>query len=414
MAKKSQSNSITDRSKRRSRPKISSPPVSGQSDSTSQAEWANELGPPRSLSIGTKLKRHGLSSMFPKMSSSQRETLKTSLRTHGQRVPIVLLDELILDGGGRYDALADLGMPLRVANYIGGDPRGFTFAQNFCRRSLTQGQGLMVAAKMTTLKPGEKSKPGAKETNLSISLEEAAEWTGFSISTIKTAKKVVESKRQDIIQAVESEKISIDLASKLIGLTEEQVRQVLESENPKKEINKVLGGSEGDGIGATRNSRSRRQQNANEDKQSEETQVQNNLVEEDESDMAEGDELSADEPFAENFLADDEEDVDDEDTAETMFDWFKKSYYRLSDDDRQRLSDLVYDFFYEEKLWGPAGDGDMTDSELASEDIDDSEDEEVVEFPEEEEDYSDLDVGEEDDDDYVDDSDGVEEEWDEN
>ncbi len=198
-----------------------------------------QIGKVRTLPAGTKLERHPLSALFPDASEDQTENLRNSLRTHGQQNPIALMDGKVIDGWGRYSQLTGLNLPLLVADYIGDDPTGFVFAQNYCRRSMTKQQRLVTTAKLTNLKQG-KPKEGAKQANLSLSLEQAAKLTGISETTIKNVKKVIESKNSELIKSVESEKISVDMGLKLLDKPKDQVEAVLNSENPKKTFNELF------------------------------------------------------------------------------------------------------------------------------------------------------------------------------
>lgn len=61
------------------------------------------LGNIRVLPVGTLLERHPLSTPFPNLSEDQAKNLRSSLQTHGQQNPIVLLADKIIDrtGGSR-------------------------------------------------------------------------------------------------------------------------------------------------------------------------------------------------------------------------------------------------------------------------------------------------------------------------
>lgn len=199
-----------------------------------------ELGPVKTLPVGTKLERHLLSAMYPSMPDDQASGLENSLRTKGQINPIVLYKGKVIDGWERYMKLLKLGMPIMVVEYTGDDPAGYVLALNSCRKSFTAGQRLFVAARMTTLKPGEKTKSGSKEVNLSISLDEASKMTGLSASTVKKAKKILDAEDEGLIRAVEEMRISVDMACRLIGKDEDDIQKVLNSDNPKQTAAELL------------------------------------------------------------------------------------------------------------------------------------------------------------------------------
>ena len=206
-------------------------------------ETKRQLGSTKTLPAGTKLERHPLSASFPDPTKEQAESLRNSLRTHGQLNPIVRWDDKIIDGWWRYSQLTSLNQPLLISDYVGDDPVGFVYVQNYCRRDLTDQQRLVVTAKLTNLKQG-KPKAGAKQVNLALSLKQAAELTHFSESTIKKVKKILDSKNNDLIEGIESEKISIDMGTALIDKPKEQIKAVLSSNNPKKTFKELTSSSD--------------------------------------------------------------------------------------------------------------------------------------------------------------------------
>jgi hypothetical protein len=88
------------------------------------------------------------------MEGEELEALVASIKEHGLRRPITLLDDKILDGRNRYRACLLAKVEPATRNFRGGDPLAFVVDENVCRRHLDESQRAMVAAKMATLSEG--------------------------------------------------------------------------------------------------------------------------------------------------------------------------------------------------------------------------------------------------------------------
>ncbi len=93
------------------------------------------------------MKQHPLSAKFPAMSADEFESLKEDLEQFGQRDPIIIYENMVLDGWNRYRALEELGLGSKteaLSDVI--DPVSFVFSKNLHRRHLDAGQrGILVA-----------------------------------------------------------------------------------------------------------------------------------------------------------------------------------------------------------------------------------------------------------------------------
>jgi hypothetical protein len=98
-----------------------------------------------------KKRIHPLAEIFPELEATAFENLKGSIDEHGQRDPIVLLGDEILDGRNRYKACLELGRNPQFRNFDparDGDPIKFVADKNLNRRHLTPGQRASVAKKI--------------------------------------------------------------------------------------------------------------------------------------------------------------------------------------------------------------------------------------------------------------------------
>jgi hypothetical protein len=97
---------------------------------------------------------HPLAEVLPLIEGTEFNDLVNSIRAHGLREPITMLDDMILDGRNRYLACLKVGIEPRVELFTGNDPVAFVADKNLCRRHLTVGQRAMAVAKLATLSNG--------------------------------------------------------------------------------------------------------------------------------------------------------------------------------------------------------------------------------------------------------------------
>lgn len=81
------------------------------------------------------LRNHPAADAFPMMDDGRYAELLADIRQNGQREPITLCEEMILDGRNRYRACVELGIEPETRDYIG-DPWAFAWSLNGARRDL--------------------------------------------------------------------------------------------------------------------------------------------------------------------------------------------------------------------------------------------------------------------------------------
>jgi ParB-like chromosome segregation protein Spo0J len=109
------------------------------------------------------LEFHPLAIIFPLIEAAEFEAFVDDVREHGLAEKIVMHEDKILDGRNRYRALAQLGLTneevLRSHTEAldqGVDPLAFVISKNLKRRHLDEGQRAMVAARLATLRDGQR------------------------------------------------------------------------------------------------------------------------------------------------------------------------------------------------------------------------------------------------------------------
>lgn len=98
---------------------------------------------------GQELDDHEIAQIFPMMDKDDRKALDASIKSHGLREPIILLDGKILDGRNRWEACRAVGAEPRFEFYNykthGQSPTAYVMDRNFTRRHLTVGQKAAIA-----------------------------------------------------------------------------------------------------------------------------------------------------------------------------------------------------------------------------------------------------------------------------
>ncbi|HAU75923.1 MAG TPA: hypothetical protein DCW88_10445 [Agrobacterium sp.] len=176
-------------------------------------------------------KPHPLAELFPMMDDDAFLDFAQDIEKHGQREPIIIYENKILDGRNRYKACQMLGFSPRFKEYNGNDALGFVISLNLKRRHLTESQRSMVAGKLANLGKGNLS----KSANLPISpvsQPEAAKMLNVSERSVRTAKQVQKTGVPELVKAVEEGAVSVSAAAVIAKQTPEKQSEIL---SPKDE-----------------------------------------------------------------------------------------------------------------------------------------------------------------------------------
>jgi len=149
--------------------------------------------------------------------------LVEDIRTNGQREPIMVFDEMVLDGFHRYRACEILQRPCAERPLPAGlDLVAYVHSQNLHRRHLTGSQrAAAVAATAEWANPGRPShnvEPGSTLTSLAKSAQ-------VSTKTIQQAKKAQEA---GLGEAVRDGKISVKRAAEIADLPPEDRAEAIQ------------------------------------------------------------------------------------------------------------------------------------------------------------------------------------------
>src|SRR5262245_61869945 len=130
---------------------------------------------------------HPLANVFPLIEGAEFDRLVADIAANGLLNPIVILDDMILDGRNRERACRAAGVELACVPFTGKDPVAFVVSQNLARRHLNESQRAVVAAKLATFEHGgDRSKASID----ALSQAAAGKLLNVSKPSVERAKKV--------------------------------------------------------------------------------------------------------------------------------------------------------------------------------------------------------------------------------
>lgn len=183
-----------------------------------------EHGPALAI-MSEAMKPHPAAEMFPLIAGIDFDALVADIRDNGQRVPIVIYDNMILDGRHRYKACLQLGIEPAVIEWNGkGTPEFFVLSMNLHRRHLSESQRATIAAKIAT-RPPHRQKD--KAANLPPSQAEAAEMLNVSERSVRNAATVIAKGSPEMVQALERGDIKAYAAAQLVNLSKARQKEIV-------------------------------------------------------------------------------------------------------------------------------------------------------------------------------------------
>jgi N6-adenosine-specific RNA methylase IME4 len=165
---------------------------------------------------------HPYADLFPLLEGEALSALAADIAAHGQREPITLLGDAILDGRNRYRACEISGVEPRFRDFPGGDPLAFVLSANLTRRHLNESQRAMIAARLETVKRGAPR----KDANLHLSRQKAAELLHVAPRTVAHAAVVRDQAAPEIRRAVDDGRLAVSAAAQAAKLPLGQQRQI--------------------------------------------------------------------------------------------------------------------------------------------------------------------------------------------
>lgn len=180
--------------------------------------------------------RHSLSAAWPDMNLEEYASLVESIQMHGQREPITLYDDQVLDGWHRYLACIEAQMEPMFEVFEGDDPKDYV-SDKHNRRSLNLTQRTTAIALMNQWalrgapRSENKGAPGAPLTTAGI-----AKQAGGSVRTAKQVKAALSKGTKEVIKGMQDGTLSAKRASEIAQLpAEEQAKAMMAPKPPKLE-----------------------------------------------------------------------------------------------------------------------------------------------------------------------------------
>jgi ParB-like chromosome segregation protein Spo0J len=175
------------------------------------------------------MKWHEFATVFPMLGDDDLQQLADDIERNGQRFPVIVdEDGLVLDGRNRATACRMLGIEPRVEVFSGSDAEKLEYvvSLNLSRRHMDTSQRAMAANKLATLRDGVSvQKQGAQICAPSLSQDEAAKQLNVSRRMVQKARKVEHDGAQEVGQAVEQGRLSLEQAEKLVKTEPDKAKQ---------------------------------------------------------------------------------------------------------------------------------------------------------------------------------------------
>lgn len=166
-------------------------------------------------------KIHAYAEMFPEMSAEEFDRLCKDIEANGQRTPIDLYNDVILDGRNRYKACLKLGIVPKTRPCFPSDPLDFVLSANLSRRHLTTSQRAMLGAKLkemqrttkadilSTLSYSEQSHLDTETQICVLDNKDIAKVVNVSERSIATANQILEEQPEKVAE-IEAGKITLN------------------------------------------------------------------------------------------------------------------------------------------------------------------------------------------------------------
>ena len=164
---------------------------------------------------------HPAAEAFPIMTGAEFDRLVEDIRGHGLREPIWLdAKGRILDGRNRDRACRLAAVPPAYRVYDGDDPTAFIVSLNLHRRHLSESQRAMVAARLATMRQGERT--DLSPIGEKFGQAEAARLLNIGKRNVERAARVREAGATALVRAVEEGTVAVSDAAAIVDCSSEE------------------------------------------------------------------------------------------------------------------------------------------------------------------------------------------------
>jgi N6-adenosine-specific RNA methylase IME4 len=186
-----------------------------------------------SVTTNEAMQFHPIADVFPLIQGSEFDQLVEDIQQFGLREPIVLLNDMILDGRNRWRACLVAQVEPHFEAFPGGDPVAFVISANLRRRHMDESQRSLVAAKLANMRQGERTDLASFEAKL-VSQADAANLLSVSRSSVQRAREVLDHAVPELTSQVERGEVSVSVAADVASLPEPEQHEIVA--RGKKEI----------------------------------------------------------------------------------------------------------------------------------------------------------------------------------
>jgi hypothetical protein len=160
-----------------------------------------------------RLSQHPISATFPAMTEADFTALMKDIKAHGQRMPITVYEDQVLDGWHRYRACQQLSITPRLEEFTGIDPVAFVISLNLKRRHLTESQRAMLGAELANLPTGVHACTPASKPRSAAAV---AKRLKVSRRSVFSAKSILKHGTPRLVAAVKAGQVSVRKAAQQV------------------------------------------------------------------------------------------------------------------------------------------------------------------------------------------------------
>jgi N6-adenosine-specific RNA methylase IME4/ParB-like chromosome segregation protein Spo0J len=168
------------------------------------------------------MKFHPLADVFPLIEGAEFDDLVADIKAYGLIEPIIVFEDMILDGRNRYRACEAAGVEPAFTPYRGDDPVAYVVSLNLKRRHLNESQRAMVGAKLATLRDGQRA-----DLIEGLPIGRASALLNVGERSVARAREVQEHGAPELVQAVERGAVSVSAAADLATLPVQEQQEIV-------------------------------------------------------------------------------------------------------------------------------------------------------------------------------------------
>lgn len=156
---------------------------------------------------------HPFAEWFPRISGEEYQAFKADIAEHGQRNPVIRLEDgTVIDGRNRLAVLAELGIEPIFATWEprheGDTPEAFIISENLHRRSLTDAQRTLIAARLVDAPHGGSYRDAMTTGKAAVALN-------VPQGMVARARRIIKHATPAVIAAVENGDMPISCAERI-------------------------------------------------------------------------------------------------------------------------------------------------------------------------------------------------------